>query len=75
MDFPRPFLAIFCLVSASSYSRHLTVENVASALGFVVFAINECAKFYALVRRKIKARSLRSRKRRLRVVSPPHLEQ
>ncbi len=69
MNFPRPFLALFVMLSMPKYAKHLTVEEVASAIGFVVFAVNECAKLFMLTRRKIKLASARRRKRRLRPVA------
>lgn len=70
MDFPRPFLALFCFAHLPAYSQYLTIEQLASAIGFAVFAMNELAKLYGLVVRKIRARRARRRKRMVKMNFP-----
>lgn len=63
MDSARPFLALFCFLSLPKYAQHLTLEEIASAIGFVVFAINESAKLFTLARRKIRGWNAKKRRK------------
>jgi hypothetical protein len=44
VDTLRPFLAMFCFLQIPAFAQHLTAENFVSALGFLVFLLNELHK-------------------------------
>lgn len=37
----RPLLVVFCFFTLPEFARHITIENLVSAFGFLVFCLNE----------------------------------
>lgn len=44
MNTARPFLVVFCWLHLPAYAQHITAENFVSALGFLIFLLNELHK-------------------------------
>ena len=70
-DFPRSLLAVFCFLTVPKYAEHLTADNVVhalqmfvSALGFVVFVLNELHRFIERVLAYLAGRRERRKARR-----------